>query len=72
MVILALRFVCVSCGTCIEKPTALPVSALPAKIGSVDIPAPPEGWTLTPDGRMHCPEHTPRRVLPVSVMPRRN
>lgn len=67
MIVLALQYRCVSCGLAIEKPMRLPVTELPATVNGIGIPPPPAGWTFT-DGAMHCPEHEPRRVVPVTTL----
>lgn len=69
MIVLALQFRCVACGLALEVPRPIPPGPLPATIERLEIPAPPEGWVRTIDGHMHCPNHPPRRVQPVTAMP---
>lgn len=69
MVILALQFICVVCGLKLERPTPLQVAALPVKVDGLIVPPPPPGWTLTQESHAHCPDHPPRLVEPVTVVP---
>jgi len=69
MIVLAVRFQCVTCALTVEIPRPLPPCVLPAKIDGVMVPNPPDGWVRGPDGMVHCAQHVPRRVEPVAVMP---
>ena len=60
-----IEFSCDSCGLTIRLPRVPGIMRLPVKIEQ-GIAGMPPAWSLTEDGRAHCPDHQPRLVQPAS------
>lgn len=65
---IAVRFRCAECGEAVEKLSMANAPEFPAKF-RVDVTmALPAGYTAD-GGKLHCPAHEPKQVVPVAVMP---
>jgi len=56
------------CGAAHETPMILPQVPTQAVEIGVTIKRPPKGWVVE-NGAVHCPEHPPRMVEPVTALP---
>lgn len=66
---LAIRWRCQECGQALEELTVLPQPrAFPAPL-TVTFKGRPPGWEVDVGGALFCPQHPPRRVLPVTMLP---
>lgn len=68
MIELVICFRCDTCAVGIESRSVPGINVIPSQ-GAVNIGKLPVGWSLTPDGQAHCPEHQPRLVEPVGAIP---